>query len=145
MADVRGCNIPDDRYYWVEKHVWIQWDGELATVGITDVAQNLAKKVVAVTPKKAGKSIKAGKSVATVESGKWVGPVLSPVAGDVVEVNGALASDPELVNRDPYESGWIVKLKPVDWDGDMADKPSGSDAVAAYEAFLDAEGIACGE
>lgn len=144
MADVRGCNIPDDRYYWVEKHVWVRWDGELATVGITDVAQNLAQKVVAVTPKKAGKTIKAGKSVATVESGKWVGPVLTPVAGEVAEVNAALASDPELVNRDPYESGWIVKMKPDDWDGDMADKPSGADAVGAYEAFLTAEGISCG-
>jgi len=144
MAEVRGCNIPDDRYYWVEKHVWVRWDGAVATVGITDVAQNLAQKVVAVTPKRVGKSVKAGKSVATVESGKWVGPVLSPVAGEVVEVNPALASDPELVNRDPYEGGWIVKMKPENWEGDMADKPLGPDAVGAYEQFLEAEGIQCG-
>ncbi|MCG6958105.1 MAG: glycine cleavage system protein GcvH [Gemmatimonadetes bacterium] len=144
MAQVRGCNIPEDRYYWVEKHVWIIRDGDVATVGITDVAQNLAKKVVAVTPKKAGKAIKAGKSVATVESGKWVGPVLTPVGGEVVEVNAALAGDPELVNRDPYGEGWIVRLKPDDWDGDMANMPEGAAALTAYESFLAAEGIECG-
>ena len=143
MADVRGCNIPDDRHYWVEKHVWVRREGDVARVGITDVAQNLARKVVAVTAKKAGKSIKAGKSVATVESGKWVGPVLTPFAGEVAEVNAALASDPELVNTDPYEAGWIVALKPEDWDRDMADKPFGGDAVSAYEAFLESEGIEC--
>lgn len=145
MAQVRGCNIPEDRYYWVEKHVWIIRDGDVATVGITDVAQNLAKKVVAVTPKKAGKAIKAGKSVATVESGKWVGPVVTPVGGEVVEVNAALAGDPELVNRDPYGDGWIVRLKPDDWDGDMANIPEGAAALTAYESFLAAEGIECGE
>jgi len=100
---------------------------------------------VAVTPKKAGKAIQAGKSVATVESGKWVGPVLTPLAGEVVEVNAALASDPELVNTDPYEGGWIVKLRVEDWERDMADKPSGGAAVTAYESFLEAEGIQCGE
>jgi len=145
MAEIRGCNIPDDRYYWVEKHVWVRREGDVATVGITDVAQSLAKKVVAVTPKKAGKTIQAGKSVATVESGKWVGPVLTPLAGEVVEVNAALASDPELVNNDPYEGGWIVRMKVEDWERDMGDKPSGGDAVTAYEAFLEAEGIQCGE
>ena len=145
MAQVRGCNIPEDRFYWVEKHVWVVRDGDMATVGITDVAQNLAKKVVAVTPKKAGKTIKAGKSVATVESGKWVGPVLTPVGGEVVEVNASLAGDPELVNRDPYGDGWIVKLKPADWDADMANVPEGAAALSAYEAFLQAEGIECGE
>lgn len=144
MTQVRGCNIPEDRYYWVEKHVWVVRDGDLATVGITDVAQNLAKKVVAVTPKKPGKTIKAGKSVATVESGKWVGPVLTPVGGEVLEVNAALAGDPELVNRDPYGDGWIVRLKPDNWDGDMASVPEGAAALTAYESFLSAEGIECG-
>ncbi len=143
MATVRGCTIPDDRYYWIEKHVWVKKDGDLVTVGITDVAQSLAKKVVAVTPKKVGKSIKKGKSVATVESGKWVGPVPTPVAGEIAEVNPALADDPELVNNDPYEGGWIVKISPSNWDEDIAGVPAGADAVAQYEAFLEAEGIAC--
>lgn len=144
MASVKGCNIPEDRHYWVEKHVWVQREGDRVKVGITDVAQHLAKKVVAVTPKKVGKSIKKGKSVATVESGKWVGPVPTPVAGEIVEINGALSGDPELVNHDPYEAGWIVKLRPSSWDEDIVDAPGGADAVAAYERFMEAEGIACG-
>jgi glycine cleavage system H protein len=143
MASVRGCNIPEDRYYWVEKHVWLRRDGELVSIGISDVAQNLAHKVVAVTAKKAGKAIKKGKSVATVESGKWVGPVPTPVAGEIVEVNGALSGDPELLNRDPYDAGWIVKLRPSNWDEDIVGVPEGEAAVTSYESFLEAEGIEC--
>jgi len=143
MASVRGCNIPEDRYYWVEKHVWLRREGELVSIGITDVAQKLAKKVVAVTAKKVGKDIKKGKSVATVESGKWVGPVPTPVAGEIVEVNGVLSGEPELLNRDPYDAGWIVRLRPSKWDEDIVDVPEGEAAVAAYESFLEAEGIEC--
>jgi glycine cleavage system H protein len=143
MASVRGCNIPSDRYYWVEKHVWLRRDGDLASVGISDVAQNLASSVVAVTAKKVGKVIKKGKSVATVESGKWVGPVPTPVEGEIVEINSALAGDPEILNRDPYDGGWIVKIRPTNWDEDITGVPEGDAAVAAYETFLEAEGIEC--
>ncbi len=144
MTSVRGCDIPEDRHYWVEKHVWIQRDdtGTVA-VGMTDVAQHLASNLVAVTPKKVGKTITRGKSVATVESGKFVGPVPTPVGGDIVEVNTALSGDPQLANRDPYGDGWIVKLAPSDWDGDAAELPAGAAAVEAYEAFLAQEGISC--
>jgi glycine cleavage system H protein len=144
MTDVKGCNIPEDRHYLVEKHVWVQeGEGGLVTIGITDVAQHLAAKMVAVTPKKAGKTIARGKSVATVESGKWVGPVPTPVTGEIVEVNAALAGDPELANRDPYGEGWIVKLKAADWPGESATLPTGAAAVEAYAAFLAQENISC--
>ncbi len=97
MTDTRGCNIPEDLYYWIEKHAWAREDGsgEL-TVGITDVAQHLAARVVAITTKKVGKVLERGQSVATVESGKWVGPVPTPVDGEVTAVNPDLAvrSDP---------------------------------------------------
>lgn len=143
MATVRGCNIPNDRYYWVEKHVWIKQDGDLVSVGISDVAQSLASSIVAITAKRVGRTVKKAKSVATVESGKWVGPVPTPVEGEVVEVNPALAGDPEIVNRDPYDTGWIVKIRAANWDEDIVGVPEGDEAVAAYETFLEAEGIEC--
>ncbi len=91
MASVSGCDIREDRYYWVEKHVWVQQgDGDMVVLGMTDVAQHLASSLVAVTPKKVGRTIKKGKSVATVESGKFVGPVPTPLTGEVIEVNDAL-------------------------------------------------------
>jgi glycine cleavage system H protein len=144
MSETKGCNIPEDRYYWVEKHVWVQQvDDGTVKLGITDVAQHLASKIVAVTPKKAGKTIAKGKSVATVESGKWVGPVPTPVSGEIVEVNAALAADPQLANRDPYGDGWIVRLNPSDWAGEGGSLPTGAAAVDAYEAYMNSEGISC--
>ena len=144
MTAVRGCNIPDDLYYLVDKHVWARREGDLVTVGLSDVAQNLAKTVVSVTLKAAGKRVAKGRSVATVESSKWVGPVPSPVAGEVVEVNSALVAAPTTLNRDPYGAGWIARLRPDDWDADSGDLVTGEAGIAAYRGFLEAEGITCG-
>lgn len=138
-----NCNIPEDLYYIVGQHVWARLDGELVTVGMTDVAQAMAHSVINVTPKATGKKVEKGRNVATVESGKWVGPVSAPIGGEIVEVNGALATSPGLVNSDPYGEGWIVRLRPTDWDADAADLVTGPEGVAAYRDFLAAEGISC--
>ncbi|MCP3993283.1 MAG: glycine cleavage system protein GcvH [Actinomycetia bacterium] len=145
MSQVRNCNIPDDLYYLVEKHVWLSYDGDLVTIGMTDVAQHLAKTFLSVTAKAPGKQIKKGRSVATVESSKWVGPVPSPIAGEVVEVNQAVVDHPPIMNGDPYGEGWVARLRANDWDTDSAELVTGAEGVAAYEQFLEAEGIDCGE
>ena len=144
MPVVNGCNLPEDLFYVVEKHVWARRDGELVTVGMTDVAQNMAKTIIAVTPKAAGKPVRKGRNVATVESGKWVGPVPAPVGGEIAEVNQERTAAPGLLNSDPYGAGWVAKIRPDDWDTDAADLVSGPEGVEAYRRFLDAEGIACG-
>jgi glycine cleavage system H protein len=144
MTEVRGCTIPEDLYYWIDKHVWARDDGdELLTIGVTDPAQHLAARVVAVTTKKVGRTVERGQSVATIESGKWVGPVPSPVNGDIVEVNEALAGDPTLVNRDPYGDGWVVRIKASVWSVQRAELHTGPHAVEQYQALLEREGIAC--
>ncbi len=145
MSQVRNCNIPDDLYYLVEKHVWLSYDGDLVTIGMTDVAQHLAKTFLSVTAKAPGKQIKKGRSVATVESSKWVGPVPSPIAGEVVEVNQAVVDHPPIMNGDPYGEGWVARLRANDWDTDSAELVTGAEGVAAYEQFLEAEGIDCSE
>ncbi len=76
-----------------------------------------------------------------MESGKWVGPAKSPVAGEVVEVNDAVSSKPALINEDPYGEGWLVKLKPDDWDSDVGDLTTGQDALQAFEQKMEAEGF----
>jgi glycine cleavage system H protein len=143
LATVANCNIPDDLWYMVEKHVWARQEDGLVVVGLTDVAQHLAKNIISVTPKAAGRRIAQGKSVATVESSKWVGPVPSPVDGELAEVNEALAADPGIVNREPYGAGWIAKLRPETWDPAAVGLVTGAEGVAAYQAFLSAEGISC--
>ena len=144
MALVNNCNLPDDLYYVVAKHVWARREADLVTVGMTDVAQNLAKTIIAVTPKAPGKVIAKGRNIATVESGKWVGPVPAPVSGEIAEVNTALAASPSLINSDPYGEGWVARLRPTDWDAEASDLASGPDGVEAYRQFLDEQGIECG-
>ena len=144
MPLINNCNLPEDLYYVVEKHVWARRDGDLVTVGMTDVAQNMAKTIIAVTPKAPGKRIAKGRNIATVESGKWVGPVPAPVSGEIVEVNTALTASPSLINSDPYGDGWVARLRPADWDAEALDLASGPGGIEAYQRFLDAEGIACG-
>lgn len=142
MGVVRGCNIPEDLHYSVENNVWVrkESDGNV-TVGLTSYAANLAGQIVSYTPKKAGKSVKKDKSCATVESGKWVGPAKSPIAGEVVEVNDAVSKQPSLINDDPYGDGWLVRLSPADWDGDTGDLVTGDAALQAFEKKMDAEGF----
>ncbi len=144
MTEVRGCLIPEELYYWVEKHVWARDDGdEVLTIGVTDPAQHLAARIVALTAKKVGRAVERGQSVATLESGKWVGPVPAPVDGEIVEVNAAVVSDPTLANTDPYGTGWVVRLRPRDWAGQRGELVSGAEGVERYRAFLEAEGISC--
>jgi glycine cleavage system H protein len=146
MATVKGCNIPDDLYYNVENNVWARREADgTVTVGLTAYAAALAGQIVSCTPKKVGRSVEQNKSAATVESGKWVGPVKAPVAGEVAAVNETAASSPGTINTDPYGSGWLVRLKPANWDADSAGLVTGAEAAAAFEAKMNADGFAgCG-
>ena len=142
MATVRGCNIPEDRYYWVEKHAWTRLEADgTVTIGITDVAQHMAKGIINATPKDVGRTVQKGKSVGTLESGKWVGPVTSPVTGEIAVVNEAVKARPALINDDPYGEGWFVRVKPADWAGESASLVTGEAAVAAYQKFMEEQNI----
>ena len=142
MGAVRGCDIPEDLMYNVENNVWVRKESDgTATVGLTSYACSLAGTIVSYTPKKVGKSVKKDKSCTTVESGKWVGPAKTPVTGEVTETNEKVAANPGLINEDPYGEGWLIKLKPEDWDGEVADLKTGSDALAAFEAKMEADGF----
>ncbi len=142
MAEVRGCNIPEDRYYWVEKHAWARPEGDgTVTIGITDVAQHLAKGIITATPKEVGRTVQKGTSVGTLESGKWVGPVTSPITGEIVEINEAAKAKPSLINEDPYGQGWFVRVKPADWAGESAALVTGDAAVSAYQHFMETQNL----
>jgi len=142
MATVKGCNIPDDLYYNVDNNVWARREADgTVTLGMTTYAAALAGQIVSCTPKKVGRSVEQNKSAATVESGKWVGPVKAPVAGEVVAVNEALAASPATVNADPYGSGWMVRIKPNNWEADSAALVTGAAVAPAFEAKMNAEGF----
>ena len=111
MASVRNCSLPQDLYYNVAGNVWARQEADgSVTVGMTAYACALTGEVVAFTPKKTGRAVDINKSVGTVESGKWVGPVKAPVSGELLAVNEAVVANPKAINADPYGAGWLVRV-----------------------------------
>jgi len=147
MSTVRGCDLPEDVYYLIEKHVWAKPVGDgLIRVGMTAVAAKLSGgKLAAVTvkAKNIGQEVLQGKSLATIESSKFVGPVPAPVTGVLVRANETLTNEPNIAVSDPYGAGWIAEMKPSNWDSDKMGLVTGADGVANYQAKLEAENISC--
>jgi glycine cleavage system H protein len=112
MVEIEGYNLPDDLYY-SDRHLWVrkESDGTL-TLGFNDLAQKLIGKVMFVRLPKPETAVAIGKDFGTVESMKWVERLKSPVTGTVKEVNSQLRTTPGLVNKDPYVSGWMIKVQP---------------------------------
>ena len=141
MPTVRGCRLPDDLLYDVENHTWFTEVGDgTVRLGMTTIATAMAGQLVAFTPKKVGRSVRPGRSCATVESGKWVGPAKSAAGGEVIAVNEALLTNPSMANEDPY-AAWMVQLQPEDWDNVKAGLTPGIDVAGPYEAKMDSDGF----
>jgi glycine cleavage system H protein len=114
MADLK---YPNDVKY-AQSDEWLRVDGDTATLGISDYAQDALNDLTYTEfLKEVGESIDAGDAVAEVESVKATSEIYCPVAGEIIEVNTALEDDPELVNSDPYGEGWLVKIKVTDDSG----------------------------
>ena len=103
-------NFPENVKY-TKEHEWIRVEGEEAVVGITDYAQSQLGDIVFVECETVGDALEAGETFGTVEAVKTVSDLYLPVAGEVLEFNEELEGEPELVNKDPYGKGWIVKIK----------------------------------
>ena len=110
-------NFPENLRY-TKDHEWIRLEGDIATIGITDFAQKELGDIVYVEVETIGKSLAAETVFGTVEAVKTVSDLYLPVAGTITELNSALASSPELVNTDPYNAGWMIRMK-VDNPGDV--------------------------
>ena len=113
------ASYPDDLLYHAD-HDWARIDGDTATFGITWFAQDALGEVVFFDPPDVGSTVTAGEFYAEVESVKAVSDVIAPLSGEIIEVNTALADTPEAINEDPYEGGWMVKIKlsdPSETDG----------------------------
>ena len=123
-------NVPEGLLY-TKDHEWAKVEGRRARVGITDHAQSELTDVVYVELPPVGKTVKQGEPMGTVESVKAVSEIFAPLSGKVVEVNKVLEEQPELVNKDPYGSGWMVVLELAD----PAQAKSAMDA-AAYRRHI---------
>jgi glycine cleavage system H protein len=103
-------NIPKDLKY-TKEHEWAKIEGKVATIGITDYAQKELGDIVFVELPKVGVAVQQSKEMTTIESVKAASDIFAPVSGKIVEVNTALDDQPELVNKEPYGKGWIVKIE----------------------------------
>jgi glycine cleavage system H protein len=103
-------NVPEELQY-TKSHEWVRTEGDTATIGITDHAQEELGDIVYIELPEQGATFEAGESFGTVESVKAVSDLYTPVGGEVVEVNEALEDSPEKINEDPYGEGWMVKLR----------------------------------
>ncbi len=99
-----------------KEHEWAKFDGDIATVGITDYAQESLGDIVYVEAPKIGTRLEQFANAGVVESVKAVSDIFTPVGGEVLEINGAVASDPGIVNREPYGAGWLFKVRVADGD-----------------------------
>ena len=117
--------------YFTQEHEWIRVEGDIATVGISNHAQEQLGDIVFAEVPEAGRQLSKGQEAAVVESVKAASDVYAPVSGEVVEGNGALADDPALINSDPEGAGWFFKLKLSD-TGEL----DGLMDEAAYRDFV---------
>jgi glycine cleavage system H protein len=137
MVKLEGFDFPDD-YYFHPDHMWAKVEGDKVRVGYNAWAADAAGKLVSIKTRPAGKSVKAGKTLGSVESGKWVGSLKVPVSGTIVEINPALADNPGLINDSPYGDGWVAVIAPDNLDADLAELIKGSDKDK-LEAWLKEE------
>lgn len=121
-------SYPDDLRY-TKEHEWIRLEGDTGTIGITDFAQHELGDIILVDLPKTGTNLSEHQALGTVESVKAVSEIYSPIAGEVVAVNEAIAGKPELVNQDPHGEAWFVKVR--------VSNPAAVDALMTADQYMD--------
>ena len=137
LADL---DFPADLHYQIGHQVWARVDAQtgMATVGITALGIRLSGDIYMCRPKRRGTLLEQGGSVAVVELAKSIVSVKSPVSGEVVDVNPLLADQPDLVHRQPYDDGWLVRVRLTRWDRDVQELLHGDTVLPAmrHHAWL---------
>ncbi|RLG39497.1 MAG: glycine cleavage system protein GcvH [Thermoproteota archaeon] len=118
MTSAEEFEVPEGLYY-SKGNMYARLEGDVVVIGLTDYGQYLAKKIVFVELPFVGDEVSKDEPIGTIESGKWSGPIESPISGKVVEVNGRLEDEPGLLNEDPYGEGWIAKIKPSNLEKEL--------------------------
>lgn len=118
MADIDGYNMPDELYY-NEDHSWARVEGSKVTVGMTDFFQKEAGDIVFVDFPEEEDDVEQGEVCGKIQSRKWIGKLVSPVSGEIVEINEDLEDDTTLINSDPYGEGWVIVIEAEDLDSEL--------------------------
>ena len=141
----RGCVIPEEYLFDVELNTWVRLEEDgSALLGMTDTAQTMCGKIVAISFKKVGSQIKRGRTLAVIESAKWVGPFRNPLSGEVLATNvAAFEADGLIANRDPYGAGWLVRIAPNALDAEREHLLDGLAAFPLYQEIIERDQINC--
>jgi len=130
--EIQGYNVPEDLYYHNE-NTWVKVedDGNVR-VGMDDFYQKQAGDTTYVDLPFEGDSVSQGETCGKIQSSKWVGKFVSPISGEIVEVNSELENDCRLINKDPYGAGWIVRIKPSNLDEELKQLANGADSLTKF-------------
>jgi len=132
MATIQGYEFPDELYYHPD-HSWVRIEPDsMATIGMGDFFQKEAGDIVYVDLPFEGDQIVAGEVCGKLQSSKWIGKMIAPLSGEIVAVNEQLESDSTLINQSPYGDGWIIRVRPSDWEGDRAKLMHGVEAITPW-------------
>ncbi|MCW4049931.1 MAG: glycine cleavage system protein H [Candidatus Bathyarchaeota archaeon] len=137
MVKLEGHDFPDDLYYHKD-HMWLRVEGDKVRVGYNAWAADAAGKLVSIKTRPPGKKVKAGKTLGSIESGKWVGSLKVPVSGTIDEINPELSGKPNIINDGPYGDGWIAVITPSELNTELSELMKGSDKDT-LEAWLTEE------
>jgi glycine cleavage system H protein len=130
MVEIKGYNMPDDLYYHAE-HSWARVDGNRVTVGMTDFFQKEAGDIVYIDLPDEDEEVSQGEVCGKIQSRKWIGKLVAPVSGEIVQINEDLEEETALINTDPYGKGWILVIEASDLESELENLFQG-DAVAEF-------------
>lgn len=130
MAEIMGHNMPDDLYYH-EEHSWVREEEGKLRVGMTDLFARQAGDIVYVDLPFEDDDVSAGETCGKLQSSKWIGKLVAPVSGTIVEVNEEINDDCTMINKDPYGNGWLVLIEPENWEEEKGNLMQG-DAVIEW-------------
>jgi glycine cleavage system H protein len=130
MVEIKGYNMPDDLYYH-EEHSWARVDGNRVMVGMTDFFQREAGDIVYIDLPDEEDEVSQGEVCGKIQSRKWIGKLVAPVSGEIVQINEDLEEETSLINTDPYEKGWILVIEASDLESELENLIHGK-AVADF-------------
>lgn len=129
MAKVDQYDMPDDLYYTTD-HAWVKAEGNQIRIGVTDFMQQMAGEISFIRLPRTGKELEEGKTLCSLQSGKWAGKILVPMQALVVDVNKELAANPQILNAAPYNRGWIAVLEPAGLSAGLGKLLKGDQALS---------------
>jgi len=135
MADIKGYNMPDELYYHKD-HSWARVEGTRVTVGMNDFFQKEAGDVVFIDLPEEEDEVEQGEVCGKIQSRKWIGKLVAPVSGEILEINEALEDDSSLINTDPYGEGWILVIEAPDLEEDLGNLMQGEAIVSFIESEI---------